>query len=163
MNAQQNSLALLNYKFKLSRTPDVEYRAQSVSIPGLSLGSIDVPTPFGLRTPFHGNIAYDDLNISFLVGEELGDYLEIHNWMTGLGRPDESFNYPASRDNPTAVTSDITVFILNSAMRPIINVRFTDAYPISLSSLDFDSTLSEVQYAQATATFRYNRFYFDTI
>ncbi len=160
MNVQQNSLALLNYKFKLSRTPDVEYRAQTVSIPGLSLGSVDVATPFGLRVPYHGNIQYDDLTISFLVGEELKDYLEIHNWMNNLGRPDENYNYPLDQ---YSTVSDISVLILNSAMNPIVNVRFTDAYPVSISSIDFDSTLTEVQYAQANVTFKYNRFYFDTI
>ena len=160
MNAQQNSLALLNYKFKLSRTPEVEYRAQTVSIPGLSLGAVDVPTQLGLRIPYGGNLAYDDLTLTFLVGEELKDYLEIHNWMNSIGHPNSLSQYPSKE---SSIVSDISVMILNSAMRPIINVRFTDAFPISISSIDFDSTLSEVQYAQATATFRYNRFYFDEI
>lgn len=160
MNAQQNSLALLNYKFKLSRTPNIEYRAQSVSIPGISLGSADMPTPFGLRVPFAGNITYDDLSLTFLVGEDLDDYLEIHNWMTSIGRPDETKQYPLEQSN---TVSDISVLILNSAMQPIINVSFTDAFPVALSALDFDSTLSEVQYAQASVSFRYNRYYFDTI
>lgn len=160
MNAQQNSLALLNYKFKLSRTPEVEYRAQTVTIPGLSLGSADMPTQFGLRVPFSGNLAYEDLTLSFLVGEELADYLEIYNWMISLGHPDGFGAYP--KDQKETV-SDLTVFILNSAMRPIVNVRFIDAFPISLSSLDFDSTLTEVQYAQATVTFRYNRYYIETL
>lgn len=160
MNAQQNSLALLNYKFKLSRTPELEYRVQSVSIPGISLGSADMPTPFGTRVPFSGNMEYDDLNVTFLVGEELKDYLEIHNWMTDIGHPISLQQYPKTQ--PQTV-SDISVFILSSAMRPIINVVFTDAFPVSLSSLDFDSTLSEVQYAQATATFKYSRYYFNPI
>lgn len=160
MNAQQNSLALLNYKFKLSRTPEVEYRAQSVTIPGLSLGSADMPTQFGLRVPFSGNISYEDLNLTFLVGEDLDDYLEIYNWMISLGNPDGFGGYPQTQKD---TVSDLTVFILNSAMRPVINVRFTDAFPISLSSLDFDSTLTEVQYAQATVSFRYNRYYIEQL
>lgn len=159
MNIEQNSLPLLNYKFKLARTPNVEYRAQSVTIPGLTLGSVDIPTQFGLRVPFTGNIAYDDLDISFLVGENLKDYLEIYNWMISAGHPDE-LNYPTDQKE---TVSDISVFILNSASRPIVNVRFTDAYPIQISSLNFDSTLSEVQYAQATVTFRYNRYYIEAL
>lgn len=160
MNAQQNSLALLNYRFKLSRTPEVEYRAQTVTVPGLTLGSADIPTQFGLRVPFSGNLAYEDLTLTFLVGEEMADYLEIYNWMISLGHPDRLGAYPKEQKD---TVSDLTVFILNSAMRPIINVRYIDAFPISLSSLDFDSTLSEVQYAQATVTFRYNRYYIETL
>ncbi len=160
MNAQQNSLALLNYRFKLSRTPEVEYRAQTVTVPGLTLGSADIPTQFGLRVPFSGNLSYEDLTLTFLVGEELADYLEIYNWMISLGHPDNLNNYPKEQKD---TVSDLTVFILNSAMRPIINVRYIDAFPVGLSSLDFDSTLSEVQYAQATVTFRYNRYYIETL
>jgi len=157
MNPEQNSLSLLNYRFKLSRTPEVEYRAQSVSLPGLSLGAVSVPTQLGLRLPVTGNIDYEDLSIQFLVGEHLKDYLEIQNWMVLLGHPDRLRDYP--KDLKDAY-SDISVLVLNSAMSPIINCRFTDAFPISLSSLEFDSTMTDVQYATATVTFRYNRYAF---
>lgn len=160
MNAEQNSLALLNYKFKLSRTPEVEYRAQTVSVPGLTLGSVDVPTQLGLRVPFGGNLSYDDLTITFLVGEKLKDYLEIYNWMISIGHPVNLNQYPLKEKD---TVSDISVLIMDSAQHPVINVRFTDAFPISISAIDFDSTLSEVQYAQATATFRYNRYFIEPI
>ena len=160
MNPQQNNLSLLNYKFKLSRAPTLEYRVQSVSIPGITLGSADMPTPYGLRIPFSGNIAYDDLSVNFLVGENLEDYLEIHRWMIANGYPDSLSQYPGQVKD---TVSDVSVMILNSAMRGVVNVLFKDAFPVQLSSIDFDATLSEVQYAQATVTFRYNRYYFNPI
>ena len=155
MNIEQNNLSLLNYKFKLSIAPDVEYRVQNVTLPGLTLGSADIQTPF-VRLSNPGNIAYDDLQVTFMVGEQMKDYLQIYNWMTSLGYPDGLDQY---RD----IKADCSVIILNSAMRPIINVRFMDVFPTSLTSIDFDATLPEVQYATATASFRFYRFYYDTI
>lgn len=160
MNPEQNNLNLLKYKFKLSRTPEIEYRAQQVSVPGFSMGSADVPTRFGLRVPFTGNAQYDDLNVTFLVGENLKDYLEIFRWMTTLAHPNDLTEYPRAEED---TVSDISVFILNSGSRPIFDIKFTDAFPVSLTSLDFDSTLSDVQYATATVTFRYNRYYFNEL
>ena len=34
INIEQNNLSLLNFKFRLERTPDIEYRAQSLTLPG---------------------------------------------------------------------------------------------------------------------------------
>lgn len=156
MALEQNNLSLLNYRFKLSATPNVEYRVQTLSLPGLDLGEATTPTPFGLRITHPGNIMYSDLALTFLVGEEMADYLEVYRWMEKLGHPD-------SLDQYTGERHDATVMILSSSMRPIINVRFTDVFPASISSIDFDTTLSEVQYATATASFRFNRMYYESV
>ena len=156
MVLEQNNLSLLNYKLKLSATPNVEYRVQTLQLPGLDLGEAPMPTPMGLRITQPGNITYTDLSLSFLVGEEMKDYLEIYRWIERLGYPDSLEQYVGDR-------YDASVMILDSAMRPIINVRFTDVFPSSISPIDFDTTLSEVQYATATATFRFNRMYYDAV
>lgn len=151
----QNNLSQLNFKLKLPTLNQLEMRAQSVVIPGLNLGQAQVPTPF-VQIYEPGNIEYSELQISFMVGENLKDYLEIYNWMVQLGYPDGLGQYRSK-------AIDGSVLILNNSMKPIVNVRFTDLFPISLSDLSFDSTLSEIQYATATVSFRFTRFYFDTM
>jgi hypothetical protein len=37
-------------------------------------------------------------------------------------------------------------------------INFSDAFPINLSDITFDSTLSDVEFVTATATFAYRRF-----
>ena len=151
----QNNLSQLNFKFKLDRTPEIEYRAQSVQLPGLNLGTAEVPSPF-VKIPMPGNITYDDLNITFLVGENMKDYLSIFDWMVALGTPDSLDQYKNWR-------SDCSVFILDSNLKPNLVYRFTDAYPISLSGVEYDTTLTETQYVTATVTFRFTRWYIDNI
>lgn len=151
----QNNLSQLNYKLKIPTLNELEMRAQSVIIPGLNLGQASIPTPF-VRVYEPGNIDYGELQVSFMVGENLKDYMEIFNWMVQLGYPDRIGQY----ENKVV---DGSVLILDSALSPIMNVRFTDLFPISLSDLSFDSTLSEIQYATATVSFKFTRFYFDSM
>lgn len=151
----QNNLSQLNFKFKLSRTPEIEFRAQTVDLPGLYLGTANVPTPL-VPMPMPGNMTYDDLRITFLVGESMADYKSIFDWMTALGHPDNLGQYKDLR-------SDCSVLILDSNLNPSVNMRFTDAYPISLSSINFDTTLSQSQFATASVTFKFLRWYFEDL
>jgi len=151
----QNNLSQLNFKLKIPTLNNLELRAQSVIIPGLTLGQAMIPTPF-VRLSNPGNLEYTNLQLSFMVGENLKDYMEIFNWMVQLSYPDRFEQYQERK-------LDGSVLILNSALKPIMDVRFTDLFPISLSDLNFDSTLSEIQYATATVSLQFNRFYFDAM
>lgn len=151
----QNNLSQLNFRFKLSITPELEYRAQKVIMPGLTLGNVAMPTPF-VPVNFAGNLSYEELNITFMVGEKMGDYLEVYNWMEKLGHPDTLQQYEHVR-------ADCSVFILSNNLQPQIHVKFTDVFPTSLSPIEFDSTLPEIQYATSTVTFKFNRYYFDVL
>lgn len=153
MTIENNLLNPINFYFKLSKTPNVEYLVQGVGIPGVNLGSIQTPTPF-VRVTNPGNMTYDDLRVTFKVGENLTSYLEIYNWMVELSRPD-------SFDQYKYTASDASVLILNSARRPIIDVSFTDVFPTSISPIDFDATLEDIQYVTVDATFSFDRMYFN--
>jgi hypothetical protein len=150
-----NNASKLNYKFKLSITPKVEYKVQSITIPGLTLGAPTQATPF-VRINHPGNISYGNLDVSFLVGENFSDYLEIFNWMESLG-------YPEGLQQYENIRADCSVIILDSAMKPKLNVRFTDVFPTSLSGVDFASNLDDVQYITVSATFNFNRFYYSLL
>lgn len=150
-----NLLSPLGFAFRMKRAPNVEFQVQQVSVPGMNLGAIQSPTPF-VRITDPGNITYDDLQITFLVGENLDSYLEIFNWIEMLGRPDSFKQYQYDK-------TDASLIILNSAKRAVFDIQFTDIFPVSLSGLDFDSTITDVQYVSATATFSFDRFYYNTL
>jgi hypothetical protein len=154
---EQNNLSVLSYRVKLSGAKNVELRCQSVQIPGMTLGTPDVATPF-LVMQEPGTITYGGpLSLSFLVGENLTDYLEIFNWMNGLGQPD-GFDQTYERK-----FTDASVLILNSTYKPIINVRFVNIFPISITPIDFTSTTTDIQYITAQVSFNFDRYYYDTI
>lgn len=158
----QNYLSPLGFRFQLSRTPKTNYFVQSVTLPSVSLGQFDLDDPF-VKLPLPGTkLTYDTLNISFIVNEDMENYLEIYNWLKGLGFPESYSQYSAlSSQAPdlapkaTDVYSDASLMVMSSNHNPNIKINFQEMFPISLSDLTFDSTLSDVEYLKATVTFRY--------
>ena len=159
--ANKNFLSPLGFKFSLTRAPNLNFNIQDVRIPGINLSQAESPTPF-VAIPIASHITYSPLSVSFRVSEDLDDYLEIHNWLVGLGAPESFDQYKALKavepGNPQTVYSDITLLITNSSMRPNIKINFIDAFPINLGDLQFNTTDTDVNYMQCTVDFRYLRY-----
>lgn len=159
-SANRNFLSPLGYKFTLARAPQLSYHVQSVSFPGIELGFAEQATPF-VKMPLPSKINYNSLGITFRVSEDMDDYLEIFNWMIGLGAPKSFSQYKAIAESPTGakekLTSDLNLVILNSAMRPNVEINFYDGFPISLSNIEFNTMDTQVNYVEATVEFKYLR------
>lgn len=156
-----NFLSPINFKFSLKRAPTVNFFIQKVNIPGLSLPSNEMPTPI-ISMPFPGDhLSYDELEISFRVDEDLLNYLELHNWLRSLGRLNPSNYYNLQQSaiySGDSLRSDISLNILKSTRQQNFEVIFKDAFPIALSSISFDSSMEDVNFIEATCSFRYLNF-----
>lgn len=151
-----NPLSPLNFRFVIEKAPTVNYFIQSVSIPNLSIGRADVPSPF-VKMPIAGDhLEYGELQISFQVDEEMRNYKELHAWMVGIAFPNSFADYT---DWPSEFRySDLSVSILSSQRNPIHTFTFVHAWPTSLSELTFATTSPDVNYLTATASFAYQTF-----
>lgn len=152
----RNFLSPLGHKFVLSRTPNLNFNVQTVRLPGLSLSSTDTATPF-VSIPNSGKITYAPLTITFRVNEDMSDYFEIRNWMTGLGAPVSLGQYKTVKESQDGLYSDATLVIMNSAMRGNISAMFYDLFPIELGDLQFTTMDTDVNYLECTVDFRYLR------
>ena len=157
----RNFLSGVAFKFNLAKFPKVDFFSNSARIPELSLEltqqasylkNIDVP---GER------LNYGDFTLRFLVDENMENYISIYDWLTGLGFPETTKEFAdlikdkdGQRD-PKEAFCDGTLRILNSNYREVAKVSFNDLFPISLTSLDFDATNTDIQYFTAEATFKY--------
>ena len=159
--ANRNFLSGVGFKFNLTKFPKVDFFSNSARIPELNLElttqasylkNIDVP---GER------LSYGDFTLRFLVDENMENYLSVYNWLTGLGFPETTKEFAdiikdsdGQRD-PKEAFCDGTLSILNSNYREVAKVKFNDLFPVSITSLDFDATNTDVQYFTAEATFKY--------
>jgi len=169
--ANQNFLSPLGFKFTINKTPSINYFVQNVTLPNLTLGQSNVPSPF-IRIPLAGDhLEFGDLSVTFKVDENLDNYLEIFDWMIAMGFPDEFDEFKAiderrggvitgltDRMTGHGIYSDATLTILSSAMNPLHQITFIEAFPTSLSEIPFSSTESDVVHASATVTFAFRRF-----
>ena len=167
--ANRNYMSPLGFKLVLTKTPKVDFLCQSANIPQISMGTAVQPT-YLKDIPVPGDkVLYDDLNIRFLGDEKMENYLAIHKWITGLGYPESlgQFSQLKKDDRRTDARvsdaadsryfefSDATLQILNSNYKPSVLVNFKDAFPVSLSTLDFDVTTRDYAYFTAEVTFKY--------
>lgn len=163
-----NFLSPLGFKFVIKKLPNVNYFSQAVQIPSINMNAIDTPTPLAIIPRPGDRLVYDQLSLRFRVDEKLANYLEIHNWLTGLGHPksltqtrdlSRASDIPKIREGSAlSMVSDGTLIVLSSHKNPNVNVFFRDMFPTSLTELLFDSTSADVEYLEATATFRYLRY-----
>jgi hypothetical protein len=158
----RNFLSPLGFKLLLKRAPGVEFFVQSVKVPGLSLNSVETPNPF-VSLPYGGDhISYEEFEVSFRVDEDMKSWMEIYTWIRDTGFPENYGQYESiakgSKIEGLGLKSDIVLTILNSAMRPNIELTFRDAMPISITGFDMNSMDSSVNYISSTARFRYTYF-----
>ena len=159
----------LGFKLVLTKTPKVDFLCQSANIPSISMGTAIQPS-YLKDIPVPGDkVLYDDLNVRFLVDEKMENYLAIDKWITGLGYPESIGQYRQLKkdDNRTDSLvadkgdplyfqySDATLQVLNSNYKPSVLINFKDAFPVSLSTLDFDVTTRDYNYFTAEVTFKY--------
>ena len=185
LNVQTRQPAKLDYaspiqfRFKCTKLPEVEFTCQSANIPGIALGGATQPTPL-VDVPIPGDkITYSALDLSFIVDENLNNYKEIHDWLLGLGFPNNhtqfadlqttgSDRFPGSTKDTATVGrqpraplaeggtySEATLTVLNSKNIAKTEIRFQNVYPTSLSSLSYDVRQTDIDYIQANVSFQY--------
>ena len=177
--AKMDYASPIQFRFKCTKLPEVEFTCQTANIPGISLGGATQPTPL-VDIPIPGDkISFQSLDINFLVDENLNNYKEIHDWLVGIGFPQNytqfqnlqtegSDRFPGSTRSTAATGtstpqplseggtySDATLTVLNSKNIAKTEIRFQNIYPTSLGSLSYDVKLTDVDYLQASVSFAY--------
>ena len=164
----KNFLSQLEFRFLLNRAPHVNFFVQKVTIPQITLDATpQAATPF-VRRPIPGDhIEFQELQVEFLVDEDFRNYLEIQEWLYGLGFPHNFSEFATLKDQPKvtgeAIFSDVKIIIMNSASLVNYEITFCDAFPTSLSALEFDTSDTDVEYISATTTFAYTTYQFERI
>lgn len=159
----KNLLSQLEFRLVINKIPHVSFFAQDVNIPGISAGAPEMPTPFKDMPISPDRYTWEDFQITFKVDEDMRNYMEIINWIEGIGFPDRfeqraAIERAGRRVRGEGVYSDGTLLILNSSMNYNIEVQFTDMFPVSVSGIQFDTTGPVIDYIEATATFKYLRY-----
>lgn len=164
----KNFLKPNSFKFVFTRLPTVEYYCQSASIPKMTLGAAMQPTPFVNVKHAGDKMEYEQLDITFMVDENMTNFLELYNWMVGLGFPKshDQFANLAVQNSRFATTkmlevsqySDASMFILDSNNKPVVEVRFKNCFPQSIEALPFDIRIPTVDYFTGIATIAYEMY-----
>lgn len=153
------------YQFSLAKFPEISFFCTDANVPGVSIGRTMVSTRIHDIPLPSETMEFEDLQVSFTIDEKLKNYLSIHDWIIGMGFPEDTQQYVDVLNRQNNVTSvselfkgftDGSLIILDNNNRPSISVEFKDCFPTNLSSIQFNSTNTDSQPMTAQATFAYS-------
>ena len=177
----RNFLSPVGFNFVIEKAPKVAFFSQKANLPAITMIATQQPTRLR-NVPVPGDeLYYQDFELDFLVDEDMGNYMEIHDWMRGLGFPEYwgEYNFDERGSdfeyNPQDVVnnkvlysqrknyerSDANLMILNSNYNVVKTVKFYECFPISLSTIRFDASQNDIEYISASASFKYS--YYDIV
>jgi hypothetical protein len=143
------------FRFYLQRVPGVTYFCQAVNLPGLSVPSISQSTFFADAKQVGAKPSYEDLTVRFIVDEDLSNWREIHDWIKSFANSDNFNDFITPEKDHF---SDATLSLTTSGMNSNVEVQFKNCFPTSISSLDFDSAITDLESMTAEVTFSYDTY-----
>jgi hypothetical protein len=163
-----NPLSPNGFLFSIQKLPKLNFFAQEINLPGLTLGAPEFGNPFAIQPIPGETLTYDSLNVRFLIDEDMENYRSLYNWIVALGFPENYTQYVNFKNEDTrGITSelaknysDATMQVLGSNNVAVQTIQFIDLFPISITSLIFQSTNTDVQYLVGDATFRFGYYKF---
>ena len=174
------------FRFLINQLPKVEYFTTEANIPGITLGEGELPTPLKNIPLLGDKLTYEDLTITFIVDENLENYIEMHTWLTSIGFPKDRSqfaNFRSATSNVATTTrgeskdigdvrastpelsmfSDAILTILTNKNNPVVECRFADVFPTSLSGLSYSQNQTDVDYLTAEVNFKYKIYEIKTL
>lgn len=165
--ANINPLSPNGFLFNITKLPNLSFFCQSVNLPGITLGAPEFGNPFNVAPIPGETLTYDQLQVQFLVDEQMANYQSIYNWIVALGFPESYDQYvtfvAGDTNNYSELAknySDATLQILTANNQTAKAIQFLDLFPVSIDSLQFAGTNNDVQYLVGNATFRYGYYKF---
>jgi hypothetical protein len=165
MRTEQDNINILadnNFHFEILNMPYVSYMSQTFELPGVQLGLAIRPTPVVDQRVPGDKIDFDNLNIEFLVDEDLRNYLEVWKWIMYLGAPRSTMQYKnlVEQKSPYTRESDISLNITSNKFNIKETITFYGCFPVALSGILFNSANTQIEHPTATASFAYTLYTF---
>ena len=157
--SNKNMLSPVGFRFTINRLPEMNFFVQSVTLPGITIGSAEQPTPIR-SVPIPGDrVTYSELDVSFKIDEDMINYISVFKWIRGLGFPDDTDQYKELDESSPlmgeGIYSDGNLIVLSSAMNPNIRIDIFDMFPISLTPIEMNTRDTSIEYLEATVSFRF--------
>ena len=168
------------FKVFLPIFPTVEWFVVRANVPSVQLGVADRYTPFVQLALVGDHITYGDFSMTFIVDENLKNYMEMYNWVKNIGFPFEhaQFNvlerpdygnrsggqkYNAENDTYSKVNdddlySDIILQIMTAKNNLIAECFIYEAFPTTLGAIEYSQQETDMTYATCEVGFAYSWF-----
>lgn len=149
LTSNKNYLSRGQYVVTINKTryPNIEYFCNSLTIPGINVSPVEATYANNQFSESGNVVEYSELSMNFIIDEDMKNYFEIYNWLIRN-----------AKENDKTEKSDMIITFLTSHSNSNHQIKFIDAFPISISDIELNSTNTNVEYIQGNASFRYSYF-----
>lgn len=146
LTENKNYLSPVSFKLAIDSQDfaNIEYFCVSATLPGITLP--EVPVPFKGHQNFvpGDRVDYPNLDVRFIITENMENYSELFNWIRG------------NATSPAFTKRDIILHIASSHNNIVKQIRYVDAFPVAVGTIEFNSQNTDIEYVTADASFRYS-------
>ena len=141
-----NLLAPTGFRLTINRQKftNTEFFVTQFSLPSINIGETQVNYKNAQGYVPGDTLSFDSLTMRMALDEKLVGYTELLTWMV---------------DNETKLeVNDMILSILGNQNESSKQIQFSNAFPVSITGVEFDTTNTDIEYLQTDITFRYDRF-----
>ncbi len=132
------------YQLSIARLPMTTFMVQDATLPTVTLPAVHTGSPF-VKLNYGGDgIDFSEFRVTFKVDEDFLNYIELFNWIKGLGFPETHESYRelvADVNNLGGVRSDASLVVSSSSKVVHKAIRFRDMHPTSSSKTSSRKTV----------------------
>jgi hypothetical protein len=160
LTTNKNYLQPTGFSISIERTnyPNLQFFAQSITHPGASVNVIELPVRRIQGIPLAGDkITFGELQVDFILDEDMEGYQEMQSWLERLVNEGDVTQEQALKDGKIATFADITVSILTSHNNVNKRIRYINALPTTIGSIEMNASQNQT-FIQFTSSFRFDYF-----
>jgi hypothetical protein len=147
-----------NFRLVIPKIRTGVYFCTEVSFPDMTCDPLRLPVPFAPSLKFFGNkVSHGDLSMKFIVNEDYSNYNQLNDWFKAT-LVYEDFFKTGSDTGINIVSNTGHLLILSSKKTPIAKFRLNGLMITGLSSIEYNSALTDSTATTATATFQFSTY-----
>ena len=160
----ENLLSESAFSLAISHIPNTIFHLQTALLPGVTGTPIIVNTPLSPISVPGDDLTYNQLQINFMVDEELANWQEIYNWMKNLYTSQKTSDFTTIKADPKlgpnlgGGVSDATLTLRTNKQNPNIRIKFHELFPVQLGDLEFNAASDDAINLTCTAAFAYSTY-----
>ena len=152
----RNFLNPIGFILKLEKFEGTDFFCQTANVPDVSMPTTEVASPFrNLPIIPGGGVTFGDFSVRFIVDENFENYNSIYKWIRDNGNADQMKRTTSEED----IYTNAQLHIVTSQYNPAFIIDFRNIFPVALTGMQFDATISDVEYITAEVVFKHQQFF----
>ena len=125
----------------------------TVFLPGVNIGVTKVNHLGGYINTPSNDLKFDDMNLTFLLDENLDNWKTIFNWLILMNNNKDVF--AVAWDVP--VVTGILAYYNNWLNKKVLEIEYWKVWPTGLGQITLSTKTDGSQYLEASVTFTFDR------